>query len=394
MQQSTPIKWGQWVDGLDLPVDEVKKYIEVLTHHYDEKNETLWVGASNIYALTYFNEKGRASLEAFLGDHAPEIHVLVATKDELIANAAKNSKPRSHPVRGRPSSAIVEQGQLHLFELERRGHFKAYPITPNNEFPTLLTRLPIFVPGRASRQKDTLDQDLALPFETSWGAGRKFGPPLSVYDEDTLMALGRLRQNVLEGKPGKLPKPVSSRHTGSDEDVTVHVVYCMISDLEEMCGTSKGGRNRRLRLASIRRLAGTRIELTQRTPEGIIAGTTINLLDVNWEEYEENSRLYIQFSPHVADWLSNAYTYIDWSIRQELSNDVGKAIHRFLSGQPKTYTIMALKLKTTIGDTSRYNYFMTNLRDSLDQLVKLGWLEDFELSGNGRKVPHKLSIIR
>lgn len=393
MDDSAQINWDQWVAHLELPPDEISKYIDVLTHHYDPVKDTLWVGASNIYALTYFEEKGRGALEEFLGGQPKDIRAIVATPEELVAAAAKGRKPRSHPVRGRTSDIIIEQGQLQLFELERRGRFKAYPITPNNEFPTLLTRLPIFVPGRAARQKENLDQDLALPFETSWGAGRKFGPPLSVYDEDTLMALGRLRQNALEGKPSKLPKPVSSKQLGSDDEVLVHVVYCMISDIEEMCGTSKGGRNRALRLASIRRLAGTRIELTRKTSAGE-AGTTINLLDVNWHEYEDNSRLYIQFSPQVADWLISAYTYIDWSVRQELSNDVGKAVHRFLSSQPRTYSIMAKKLQETIGHTSTYKEFMRDLRLSLTQLADLGWLEAFELSGNGRKVPHKVTIIR
>lgn len=402
--QNQPISdadlWQRCCERLEneLTEDEFTMWIRPI--QFCRRGEGVWLGVPNRYVIEHvqknFLDRIRHTLETLLDASELVITIAVGSLDSITEQARKESPPQRIGTRGRTSESVVERAQLQLFNLERSGQFVAVPITPNNEFPTLLTRLPIFVPGRARRQREQLDRDNALPFETSWGMGRKFGPPLTVYDEDTLIALGRLRQNMLIGDPGKMPYPISTLYRQDDDnDVHVHVVYCMLSDIQDMCGTSKGGRNNKLRLESIKRLAGTKIEFSKETRDKVkSSGTTIDLIHVKWDVYEDNAILYIQFSPIMATWLESAYTYIDWNVRKQLRTDVGKAVHRFLSGQPRRYTIFTKKLQATIGHTGPYKHFMADLRETLEQLRDAGWVKDVQITGNGRKQPHKLEIQR
>lgn len=297
--------------------------------------------------------------------------------------------------RGRSSSSVIEQSQLSLFELERAGRFTKHPITAQSEYPTFLTRLPIFVPGRRSNQRQLLDAENAIPFKTPWGEGRKHGPPLTVYDEDTLIAIGHLRQNLLIGRPNNLPMPVSELYkTRGEENVHVHVVHCMLSDIQNVCGTSQGGKNNRLRLDSIKRLSSTTIEFNTKTAEKFVGrGTVIKLIDVAWQTYEDNAILFIQFSPVMAAWFEREYTYLNWELRKKLS-DTGKALHRFFSSQPKQYEIFTKKLMYTIGYMREYKKFMADLRGTLDRLQIEQWVTNFKIVGSGRRKPHKLVLNR
>ena len=304
--------------------------------------------------------------------------------------------PRPHTargVRGRVSSDVVADAQLKLFELERQGHFTALPLDPQQEFPTILTRLPIFVPSKRSTQRELLDADNALPFETPWGKGKKHGPPLTVFDEDTLIALGRLRQNLLIGHGHRFPMKIAALPGGAD-DLHVHALFCMVSQVQALCSASSGGHNNRLRLDSIRRLTNTRIEFDTATKEKVASkGTSISLIEVAWQNYLDEAVLYVQFSPVMAQWFERAYSYIDWNVRKQLT-DTGKALHRFLSGQGKHYSIFAKKLKGTIGYPREYKEFMRDLRACLTQLEDIGWLKRWVIEGNGRATPHKLTIER
>lgn len=360
----------------------------------------LWLCAPNRFVIEHLETHLLAEIKtlaaSFSNGAVDAVQARVGRVDELERLLTQSlAEPRGQSNRGRASESVVEKAQLDLFRLERQGQFRAVAINASNEFPTLLTRIPIFIPGRAKRQLQGLDRDHALPFETPWGRGRKFGPPLSVYDEDTLMALGRLRQNRLIGPPSNMPYPVSRLYaSAADPNVHVHVVLCMISDIQRMCGTSSGGRNDKLRLESVRRLAGTKIEFSKETRKKVRSGTTIDLIHVKWDAHEENAVLFVQFSPIMAAWLESAYTYIDWNVRRQLRSDIGKAVHRFLSGQGKRYQIYTRKLQTTIGHSGRYKDFVSDLREALSQLQDLGWLSAWEILGNGRKQPHKLSVSR
>lgn len=312
------------------------------------------------------------------------------------SDALSTSAPKPKRRSSRRSRVTLEQFNLDLFAKEVDGRFSSYPLNPGSEFPTFLTRIPIFLPMKRGRSLK-LDHDNALPFATSWGRGRKHGPPLTVYDEDTLMAIARLRKSRLEGAPANMPIPLSAIQPRSGEDkkdVSVHVLACTLSDIQHECGDSDGGTNLQLRLASIKRLGATVIEFDRITQDKQgYRGTQIKLVDVAWDVYEDNAVLLIQFSPLMAMWLESEYTYINWNVRRQLS-DTGKAIHRFLSAQPKQYTIFTEKLMATIGFQRSYRYFMSDLRGTLTKLEELGWLTSWEITGTGRRIPHKLTILR
>ncbi len=305
---------------------------------------------------------------------------------------------KSAPARSaRASRLSISKFQLDLFKKESDGRFTSYPLQPGSEFPTFLTRIPIFQPIKRGRKKAELDADNAMPFITSWGRGRKHGPPLTVYDEDTLMAIARLRKTRLMGRPHNMPIPLSavqSATQASGDDVAVHVLACSLSDIQlELCD-SDGGANLQLRLASIKRLGATVMEFDRETNGKLgYRGTQVKIVDIAWDVYEHDAVLLIQFSPLMAAWLESEYTYIDWGVRKQLS-DTGKALHRFFSAQPKQYAIGCEKLSQTIGYQRHYRYFMSDLRTTMQKLTDIGWLASWDISGTGRKIPHKLTLTR
>ena len=66
----------------------------------------------------------------------------------------------------------------------------------------------------------------------------------------------------------------------------------MLSDIQAVCDTSVGGRNNKLRLESVRRLAATKIEFNKETQDKVqFSGTTIDLVQVKWDAYEDNAIL-------------------------------------------------------------------------------------------------------
>ena len=332
-------------------------------------------------------EARRRSAEAQLHEQGYD-----ATAIKEALEEAKPLTPQS-PHRGRAGRSVIEDAQLELFEQEGQGRFTSFPISPGAAFPSILTRLPVFVPGKRTNQRNRIDQDNALPFTTSWGTGRKHGPPLTVYDEDTLIALGRLRQKHLVGEGTALPIHVSDLYK-RDDGVHVHALLCTIGQVQSVCGVSSGGQNIRLRLDSIKRLTATRIEFDTASAEKLISkGTTISLLDVLWQRYADEAVLYVQFSPVMACWFDDAYSYIDWNVRRQLT-DTGKAVHRFLSGQPRRYEIGAQKLQTTIGADRRHKDFMGDLRASMADLKRVGWIKQWSIEGTGRRIPYKLVIRR
>ncbi len=314
-------------------------------------------------------------------------------KNKVITTPKKPEKGQLN--RGRAGSSLIQEAQLSLFEQELKGRFTKIRVSPESEFPTFLTRLPLFRPAKRSNQRDFLDEENAMPFVTPWGVGKKHGPPLTVYDEDTLIALGRLRQNCLTGVPHRLPLPIPDHYQSKGkQDVDVHVAQIMISDVQKMCDTELSGQANRMRLNSIKRLAATVIEFDNRTADNrLINGTSVKLIDVAWQYYEENGLLYVQFTPVMASWFENEYSYIDWKVRQKLS-DTGKAVHRFLSGQPKKYQIFTKKLMSTIGYVRSHSRFIGDLRKVMDQLENTGWIVNWEIVGTGRSTPRKLLYTR
>lgn len=328
-------------------------------------------------------------------DAAAKRHGTAESGGQVTSTEQRAPEVSARPKRGRAGRTMIEAAQMELLAMEQTGRFSQRSLRPENEYPALLTRLPIFVPGKRSNQRDRLDADNALPFSTSWGSGRKHGPPVTVYDEDTLIALLHLRKSRLAGPPRNLPVPVADIFKNTaDTDVYVHVTQCMLSDIQRECGGSLGGRNLQLRLRSLKRLAAQVIEFDRATADKAAGGgTSIKLIEVLWQMYNENAVIYVQFHPVMATWLEHEYTFVNWQIRKHLT-DTGKAIHRFLAGQPKHYKIGLQKLCETIGYQRQYKYFVADLKETMHRLEDLNWVTSWVVAGNGRRVRHQLTVQR
>lgn len=362
-------------DALDRTLASIQKRVEENSRQQKEELEKAGFSEEKVDAL--------AQESATMAEEVSQ---------QETDEARKNLPTKKSRGRGVAAIRIIEQAQLKLFEEERRGKFTQYPVEPGTEFPSILTRVPIFVPAQRGTAKQLLDDELAMNFETGWGKGRKFGPPLTIYDEDTLLALGALRQKQLHGMGQNMPLKVINPFD-PEEDTVVHVLYTTISEIEEYLQNSKGGRGHKRRLASVHRLAAVTIEFSRISDpklNSVVKRRTFNtkLIDMATEELSKDSCLYIQFPPVMVQWLRESYTYIDMNVRRQIPSDTGKAIHKYLAGQTNI-NILAETLKSVTGSQKPMKRFLQDLRETLKILERIGWLE-YELVGNGRRYPYKL----
>ncbi len=337
---------------------------------------------------------------------AEEVRQRQASKTEAEKQAdaehRKADEKRAHDMKRRYAANTTVQKRLAAVErdlerLEGQGFFVSYPIRPENEFPTLLTRLPIFRPTRRRHQHRLQDIDNALAFKTPFGDGKRHGPPLTVRDEDTLIALMRLRSRRMIGRPEQLPVQITDIYATKGGQVGVHCVLCSVDDIVRQLGLTDGGENYRRTFDSVKRLGATTLELNLRSHDrylGLVqTGRMLPLIHVQWQTYERDGLLVVLFPPVVAQWLDNEYTYIDWKTRLQL-DDLGKCLHRFLSGQPKQYKNEVLKLADTIGYDGPKKNIKQRFGKSLDQLTNIDWLKTFRFTGNSRSVPLVLHTER
>lgn len=315
------------------------------------------------------------------------------------APADPNGSDSTKKNRGTPSPELVRKAELRLLEKEQLGLFDSFPIQPGNEFPTLLARLPIFPAIARARQQRLLDADNALPFETPFGRGRRHGPPVSVEDEDCLIALIRLRNRCLIGEGGTFPVPIGTPHfTDEKGRASVHVVCCTLSQVLAEMGQCDSGRNFDRALKSFKRLAAMVVELETKKSDRYFGkstkGMSFKIVDIVWEAFEMQGLILAQFPPVVVNWLENHASYIQWDVRRKLTGRNARALHRFLSTQPKTYDANMLWIAETIGWEGDKRRMRTAFQAILEQFVKLNWIEGYEISGTGRRIPYRIHVWR
>lgn len=265
-------------------------------------------------------------------------------------------------------------------------------------YPTLLTRIPIF---SAIRDRSKLDTDWVHGdrIETPWGAITRFGPGIDIFDEDTLIALLRLcAQKRLTGARRAMPVPalrvirsgeaMNEDDQSADEKITVISGTVTATEINNFLGRGLGGTNLAATRASVRRLALTQclFENEQLEKEGVT-----KFFDYAGDR-DFRGMIQIQFSPAMTQ-LLQSYTYLDLNIRRNLT-DTGKAIHKFLSAQPKAYEIGLDKLRAIIRFTGEPKEFRRTLSQILEQLIDMGWLASYRVSGTGRAKPYILHTFR
>ena len=336
---------------------------------------------------------------------AERSHEVKALESELLSADQKTPKKKVKSTNGLTSDKIVELAEERLFKYEQLGLFSAIPISSKNVLPTLLTRIPLFMPISKARQKEMLDEDNALPFQTPFGKGKRYGANLGVFDEDVRYALSRLSKRRLSGEHNNLPIAVPITYKADVKgNVHVNAVICTVSEILKELGLSDGGRERKRVIDSIERLSSTTIVLTLNKRDRYLGscemGKPIKLIDIEWQRYSTEGFIYGQFSPVFTYWLEEEYTYLDWEIRKQLKTSLAKALHRYLSGQLSQKNKEFCKLNKldnialAIGYCCRKSSLKKNFKNALEELESAGYLVDSEITGTGREECFRLIATR
>lgn len=322
-----------------------------------------------------------------------------ATQAELLHDLSKELTTNAKKSKGLTSNQLREKADASLLYKEQLGLFSSLPTKPGDEYPTILGRLPIFLPMQREQQKKFLDSDNAFAFNTPFGSGRRFGANLSVKDEDVLYALLKLRQRKLTGLPSNLPITEKNIYGhNSDGTVSVYAALCTITDVHRELGITGGGSNYVETLDSIKRLCSCTIELELNKHDRYLGplkkGTSFDLVKVVWDTFSEFQILYVQFNPLVVRWLESDYTFVNWEQRRRLRSDTEKVLHKFFSTQPKNYSRDLLEIADTVGLRLPKKKVRNTIETALKGLMAINFIEAYEITGTGRTVPHRLEVWR
>lgn len=295
----------------------------------------------------------------------------------------------------RASYRLCQAREDEIRRAERAGRFTCLPLAVGCEYPTLLTRLPIFRPSRRVSQIKVLNNRGGIVFDSPWGRGVRKGPPVTVFDESVLMALLRLRTYQLTGRSEQLPLAI--RSPGADHR-HVHYAICTASQIVRELGLARGGKQYRSVTDSVKDLAAVTIELEDRVRARYVdateSGSSIRLFELRWDTYADDSVLEIQFAPAMSRWLNADRTFVDPLVREALGSDLAKALHRFLSGQPVYYRTTLERCCDAVGFDGVTRNARPKFGSALDELRRQGWLAHVGFSGTGRLEPISIETLR
>jgi hypothetical protein len=273
-----------------------------------------------------------------------------------------------------------------------------------SEYPTTLTRLPLFPPVTRETAIEMFKRGW-VKLQSSWDGGGVYrsGPALTIYDEDTLLGLMVLRSRRLMGPADHMPTAVrrldTEDTTPTDERVQVDLVVFTISQLETAIHGHTprkgwGGRELARRRESIEDLYGLQLRFDKVRDGSRYQRVKISLFDIPAFSKERDACYYVQFHPLVSRWLENYHTFISFSLRRKLS-DLGKALHRFLASQRSNsvYRIDAIALYEAIGAQDRVWRLNQNARQQLTIMQQEGFITSFLIDGTGRSTPFVLHIV-
>jgi hypothetical protein len=306
---------------------------------------------------------------------------------------------------GKPSNKILADAQNELERFVRSHGIEQFDLFPGGEYPTPLTRLPLFPPTqrRTAQQliaNSVLDGKDWIPLESRWDGGGVYKSPntLTVYDEDTLIGIMRLRTLGLSGAGTKMPAPAHVP-PNVDGSVRVHSLCLLVSQLETVIKGYEpkrgwGGKAISERRQSIERLAATKLKFEKVKNDARYSGTVIDLINVTWIGDRSDACYYAQFHPVVSSWLESYRTFLDIDVRRQLS-PTGKALYRFLASQRSNaaYSQRLDIIQQAIGSEEELPEFKRKAREQIKKMIDLEFLESGDISGTGRKTPYKLSVV-
>lgn len=343
--------------------------------------------------------------------------ILVSKLDEIQALVKERSaqkkaqeaatearKPPARPTRkssGRGSgNTVIAKAHEQLDLFAHRNGLDLQKLFPSSEFPTPLTRLPLFPPVKPKTSRKLASKEDWIPLRSPWDKGGVFktGPALTVYDEDTLIGLLHLRSQRISGPGSRLPIVVKGT-TRTDGRVDVHALTCQLSQLEtaiqgRIPENGWGGRELKLRRESLDRLAGVSLKFTECYGVEAERGFTgVRLLSLQYDIDGKDGAYYVQFDPVISMWLDAYRSYIDLRLRRTLT-PLGKAVHRFLASQRSNghYSIELLTLFKVVGADGHISDFKRGTIDQLDRMREGGFIASHKLTGTGRKTLWMLSV--
>ena len=312
---------------------------------------------------------------------------------------------------GKSAAKITAEAESQIKDFfDRVPQIKQTDIFAGNEFPTLFSRIPLFVPAQRNtarkKQNEKLENADYVELKSAWvDIGLlKAGPPLTTYDEDTLMGLYRFRTKSLVARKSQLPsKKMLATSTvdprSDDRKVTVHSGYFLVSQLEsEIRGEqppAKGwsGTVISRRRESLKRLSATTLIAEKLFRHNTTQGANIPLITLNWIGDKSDACYYFEIDEPIVILLNEFRTYIDFAIRRQLT-PFGKALHRFLASQTsnKKFQVGLEKLMKAIGFEGRGAEAKRNTVEQLEKLKKVGFIKDGKVEGTGRSTPYKLVV--
>ena len=315
--------------------------------------------------------------------------------------------PRLPRRSGSSARQVAQRANESLEQFARQHGIEQFDLFPGGEYPTLLTRLPLFPPIQRERARSIAAEKTKaadwIPLESRWDGGGvwKTGPALTVYDEDTLAGLMKLRSHGFCGPSDRLPLPTARSGPGlttGNSTTKVHALFCLVSQLETVIQCKEqpkgwGGRAIKKRRESIERLGAIKLKFERTKNHDEYRGTQIDLLHIDWVGDRRDACYYVQFHPLVSAWLEDYRTFMDLYLRRELS-PLGKCIYRFLASQRsnRRYSEELEVIAEAIGVDAPLREMKRQLKVPLETLVSHEFLSSAEITGTGRKTPYRLVV--
>lgn len=359
---------------------------------------------AEISAMDRINARAKAALERLDPNHDLKVYDDPAL--DLMSALSVELESDEHPVPVISTKSkgvgrnLIANANSKLLNAEQMGLFTSYPISKRSSIPTLLARIPIFPPMSSAEQKLILDNDLALCFQTPFGRGRRFGPPVTVYDEEVLFSLMSLSVKRLIGKAEHLPIPITDDKWLIDKEgnLTVQISIQTVSQILEEMGLTQSGKNYKACLASLKRLNHVSIEI-ETTKKDLYLGTSwsgekIRLVDIKWQSYEADGVIFAQFTPIIAKWMTEQFTYYRMDIRRKLKTSNARAWHRFLSTQGQSYKAELDYIADAVGWSGSRSRMKPAVQKFMTELKEVHQWCDFKITGTGRKEPFVLHMYR
>ncbi len=276
------------------------------------------------------------------------------------------------------------------------------PIAPSSSsrYPSLFTTVPLFVPQAVRSMGDTKgwDEGDADTYYAGELRIERYGPGLSIYDEDTLIAIFQLAsERRLRGTREQITRKLNGTAVVAEPDKFEEVLVGNVTPylVNKYLKRGNGGIQLKQCQESIDRLSLTQFRF--------YSDRARKKMSAKFFEFAagyagtDNTQFKIDY---VMVKLLREYAEIDITLRRKLS-DTGKSVHRYLSGKEDEHHIPLEDLMESIRYRGKLKEFKRILVDGkgeqkgqLEILKDEGWLIEYHVSGTGRKTPLVLHTLR